>query len=487
MGHHPVRGRRASEAGCLQIVTELDLLVRSRRILTEQGWLDGGVCVGGERIVALAPADRLPTAARIVDVGEKPVIPGLVDTHIHLRDPGFTHKEDFFSGTCAAAAGGVTTVLDMPNVQPPTNTVERLQAHLENAAGKSILDFGHNAAGTIPENIAGLAEAGATAFKVFMMADVGRDYPHMPGIAVDDHATLFRICEEVAKTGLPLFVHPHDQSLYELFVQRAWEQWGRDHRSYARAWRDGDGVVLDSGIATLLQLQKATGVRLHVLHLSTMGGVAMIRRAKAEGQAVTAELNPFALFVTNSWDAVERLGPFCLGFWVPEKDSAAIWEALVDGTADVIGTDHAPHTREEKERGWTDMFATPGGMPIVQHYLSLLLNEVTAGKLRLERVVELCATRPAQLVGLYPRKGAIAVGADADLVVVDLQRTETISAATSYYKCGWTPLEGRTIRGVPVMTIRRGEVIVDNGHILAKPGSGRLQRVHAAPDLVSTS
>jgi dihydroorotase-like cyclic amidohydrolase len=156
-------------------------------------------------------------------------------------------------------------------------------------------------------------------------------------------------------------------------------------------------------------LQKATGVRLHMLHLSTVGGVRMIRRAKADEQAVTADLNPFALLVTNSWDAVERLGPYCLGFWVPDEDSAALWEALIDGAADVIGTDHAPHTRAEEGHGWTDMFATP----IVQHYLSLLLNEVNAGTVSLERVVDLCARRRAQLVGPYPRKGAIAAGADA--------------------------------------------------------------------------
>jgi dihydroorotase-like cyclic amidohydrolase len=191
-------------------------------------------------------------------------------------------------------------------------------------------------------------------------------------------------------------------------------------------------------------------------------------------------MNPFALFVSNSWDAIERLGPYCLGFWVPDKDSAAMWEALVDGTTDVIGTDHAPHTREEKERGWTDMYATPGGMPIVQHYLSLLLNEVNAGRLTLERIVALCARRPAQLVGLYPRKGTIAVGSDADLVVVDLERVETITAASSLYKCGWTPLEGRTVRGVPVMTLLRGRVIVDDGKILAEAGSGKLQLVEPA-------
>ncbi len=475
--------------GVLMPSSTVDLLVRSHRIFTPHGWVDGAVAVVGEQIAqVLAASDPQPRARRTVDAGDNPVIPGLVDTHIHLRDPGFTHKEDYESGTRAAAAGGVTTVMDMPNVEPPTNTVERFKAHIENAARKSLIDFGHNAAGTIPEQIAGLAEAGATAFKVFMMADIGRDYPHMPGIAVDDHATLLRICEEVAKTGRPLFVHPHDQSLYDLFVRRAWDRWGRDYHSYARAWRDGDGIVLDSGIATLLRLQKTTGVRLHVLHMSTIEGFKMVRAAKAEGRDVTAEGNPFALFVTNTWDAIERLGPYCLGIWIPDRDAAVTWDEVANGTIDVIGTDHAPHTREEKEIGWKDMFAAPGGMPMVQHYLPLFLTEARAGRISLERIVDLCSTRPAQLVGLYPRKGCIAPGSDADLVVLDLDKRETITAARSYYKCGWTPLEGREVHGLPVMTILRGRVIAENGEVTAAPGSGRFQLpIATAPGLAPAS
>jgi len=211
-----------------------DLAIRSRRIWTPDGWRDGVVVVSGERIDAVRGPEDEPPATRRIDATDHIVIPGLIDTHVHLRDPGFTDKEDFTTGTRAAAAGGVTTVLDMPNVRPPTTDAGRLTAHLANARAKSIVDFGHNAAATVPENIGDLAAAGATAFKVFMMSDVGRDYPHMPGIAVDDHGTLFRICEEVARTGLPLFVHPWDQALYELFVERAWRRWGRDFRSYAR-------------------------------------------------------------------------------------------------------------------------------------------------------------------------------------------------------------------------------------------------------------
>jgi dihydroorotase (multifunctional complex type) len=455
---------------------EAQLTVRSERILTPTGWRSGTIVIRDGRIDRIVDLDASPAATRSIDAGDSPIIPGLIDTHVHLRDPGFTDKEDFTSGTRAAAAGGVTTVVDMPNVEPPTTTAERLLAHLANAKAKSIVDFGHNAAATIPEEIPSLAEAGATAFKVFMMTDVGRDYPHMPGVAVDDHATLFRICEQVAATGRPLFVHCHDQSLYQMFTERAWTAWGRDFRSYARAWREGEGIVVDSGVSTMLLLQRETDVRLHILHLSTIGGVEMIARAKAAGRVVTAEVNPHALFVANSWTDLQRLGPFGLGMWIPDHHAAAVREATLNGVADVVGTDHSPHTLSEKENGWTDMYATPGGSPIIQHYLSLFLTEVNEGRMSLERVVELCSSAPAKLLDLYPTKGAIFPGSDADLVVLDMDREMEIHAADSYYKCGWTNLEGRFVRGVPRMTVLRGRVIYEDGIVTAEPGYGEQVR-----------
>ena len=451
-----------------------DLLVRSRTILTDGGRLDGAVAVRDGRIVALLAPTQAAEAARVIDVGSHEVIPGLVDTHAHFRDPGYTHKEDIESGTRAAAAGGVTTVFDMPNVDPPTNSASRLHAHLENAARKTIIDIGHNASGVIPENIAELADAGATAFKVWMMRDIGRDYPHPPGTSVSDHAVLYRIFEEVAKTGLPLYVHPHDQALYALFVQRAQAQWGMDFRSYARALRGGDGVVLNTAISLLLEFQRSTGARLHVLHLSTRDGVRMVREAKTQGRPITAEANPFAMFVTNDWSNIERLGPFALGFWVPEVDNPAMWGAIIDGTIDVVGSDHGAHTREEKELGWTDMYAAPGGSPFIEHYLRMMLTQVNTGRLTLERVVELCSRSPAKLAGYYPRKGSISVGADADLVVLDMDHEEVLHATNSHYRCGWMSSEGLASKGRPTMTIRRGDIIMRDGEVTAKAGSGQV-------------
>jgi len=457
-------------------MADFDLVVRSTNIVTPTGRLDGQIAVRDEKIVCLAGPEVELTAQRRLDVEDKPVIPGLIDTHCHFRDPGYTYKEDYYHGTVAAAAGGVTTVFDMPNVDPPTTTAERLQRHLENAQSKAVVDFGHNASGVVPENIAELAEAGATAFKVWMMKDIGRDYPHPPGTAVTNHAVLYRIFEEVAKTGLPLYIHPHDNDLYNLWVTRSREQWGTDFRSYARALRAGDGVILNTAIATILEFQRSVGTRLHVLHLSTRDGVRMVREAKAQGRSVTAEANPFAMFVTNDWANIERLGPYALGFWVPEEDNPSMWEAIVDGTIDVIGSDHGPHTREEKEVGWTDMYTAPGGSPFIEQYLRLMLTEVNKGRLTLERVVELCCSSPAKLAGYAGQKGSIAIGADADLVVLDMDHEEVLLAKNSHYQCGWMPSEEFASKGRPAMTILRGRTIMEDGVVTAEAGSGRLLR-----------
>lgn len=457
-------------------MADFDLVVRSSDIVTPGGRLDGQIAVRNEKIVALMGPDVQLAAQKTIDVGSKPVIPGVIDTHCHFRDPGYTHKEDYYHGTVAAAAGGVTTVFDMPNVDPPTTTADRLARHLENAQSKAVVDFGHNASGVVPENIAELAEGGATAFKVWMMRDIGRDYPHPPGTSVTNHAVLYRIFEEVAKTGLPLYIHPHDQDLYDLWVTRSREQWGTDFRSYARALRAGDGVVLNTAIATILEFQRSVGTRLHVLHLSTREGVRMVRQAKAEGRPVTSEANPISMFVANDWANIERLGPYALAWWVPGDDSPAMWEAIVDGTVDVIGSDHGPHTREEKEVGWKDMYSAPGGAPFIEEYLRLMLTEVNKGRLTLERVVELCCSNPAKLTGYDDRKGSITVGKDADLVVLDMDHEEILKASHGHYQCGWMPSEDLPAKGRPVMTILRGRVIMEDGVVTAEAGSGQLMR-----------
>jgi len=451
---------------------KMDLVVKGGKVWTPGGLIEADIAVHQGKVAALAKPTALPDSfSAVIEAKGKVVIPGLVDTHTHHREPGFTHKEDITTATQAAAAGGVTLSVGMPNVDPPTTTVERYLNVIEISKKKAIVDFNHNPSGTVPEEISKLAEAGCLGFKIFMVRDTGRDYPHMPGIGLHNHGALFRCFEEVAKTGLPLMIHPHDQDLMDVIEQKYWQRGDRSPQAYARAYRDFDGIIWDTAIATILRFQKATGVKLHILHMSTPGGLEMARRAKEEGRPVSVEVNPWALFL-GSWENVEKLGPYCLGFWVPEHHVETLWKGIDDGTVDLIGTDHAPHTKEEKDVGWKDMWKSPGGEPQIQDYLKLFLTAVNEGKLTLDKLVRITSYNPARIFGVLPRKGVIQVGSDADLVIVDMNKEETITNETTYTRVGWTPYHGRKVKGVPVYTIVRGKVVMQDGKVVGKPGDG---------------
>ena len=453
---------------------KMELIVKGGTVWTAGGFIEADIAAARGKVVALGKSEAFPASAdTIIDAKSKVVIPGLIDTHTHHREPGFTHKEDITTATQAAAAGGVTLSVGMPNVDPPTTTVERYRNVIELSKKKALVDFNHNPSGTVPEEISKLAEAGCLAFKIFMVRDTGRDYPHMPGIGLHNHGALFRCFEEVAKTGLPLMVHPHDQDLMDVIEQKYWQRGDRSPQAYAKAYRDFDGIIWDSAIATLVRFQKATGVKLHILHMSTPGGLEMARRAKEEGRPVSVEVNPWALFL-GSWENVEKLGPYCLGFWVPERHVEALWKGIEDGTVDLIGTDHAPHTKEEKDIGWKDMWKSPGGEPQIQDYLKLFLTAVNEGKLSLDKLVRITSYNPARIFGVYPRKGTIQIGSDADLTIVDMKREETITNETTYTRVGWTPYHGRKVKGAPVYTIVRGKVVMQDGRVVGKPGGGEL-------------
>ncbi len=451
----------------------MELVISGGRVWTPGGEVEADIGIDKGKIVFFGSTATAPQSSKVIDAKGKVVIPGLIDTHTHHRDPGFTHKEDLTTATQAAAAGGVTLSIGMPNVNPPTTNVERFKNVIEISKKKSLVDFNHNPSGTVPEEIPRLAEEGCLAFKIFMVKDTGRDYPHMPGIGLHNHGDLFRSFEAVAKTGLRLMVHPHDQDLMDVIEQRYWNRGDRSPQAYAKAYREFDGIIWDTAIATILRLQKATGVKLHILHMSTPGALEMVRRAKEEGRPVSCEVNPWALFLGNSWENIEKLGPYCLGFWVPEEHAEAIWQGIRDGIIDVVGTDHAPHTKEEKEIGWKDMWKSPGGEPQIQDYLSLFLTEVNRGRLTLDRLVRLASYDVARLFGVYPRKGVLQVGSDADLVIVDMGKEVTINNETTYTRVGWTPYHGRKVKGAPVATVVRGTVVMENGNVVGKPGYGQ--------------
>jgi dihydroorotase len=461
-------------------MTQYDVVIRGGTLINASGRTTADLAIAGERIAAIVAPGTPLDATREIDATGRHIIPGAIDVHSHHRDPGFTHKGDITTETSAAAAGGVTTSFGMPNVSPTPNTVENLDAMLELYRAKAVVDWNVNAAGTVPEEISGLAKRGIAAFKVFMVVDTGRSYPHMPGIGVHDHGKLLEIFEVVAATGLPLMVHPHDQSLMTHIEHGFWDRGERDYRAYAKAYAAHDGIIWNSAVGTLLTIQKATGTRLHLLHTQTEGVVNLLRAAKAGGQRVTAELNPWALFLGNDWANIERLGSYALSYYVPEKNTEPLWAALRDGTIDLISTDHAPHTREEKEPGWTDGWKAHTGTPSIQFYVPMFLDAAVRGVISLERVVELTSTAPADRFGLAT-KGRIAVGADADLAIVDLDADWTIDDDAVIGKIDWTPYRGMHLGVAIETTLVRGRVVYEGGRVTGEPGWGR----QAIPDPAS--
>jgi len=454
----------------------VDLVLKGGQVFIAGDLVPANIGISGEGIVSITASNQSIEGHRVVDVSGLWLLPGLIDMHSHHREPGFTHKEDITTATQASAAGGVTVTVGMPNVSPPPTSAETLESIFEIYREKAIVDYNMNPSATVLEEIPKLAAMGILAFKVFMVSDTGRSYPHMPGIGVHHRGKLLSIFQAVEKTGLPIMIHPHDQELMDEIEQSHWAKGERDFRAYAKAYAAHDGLIWDTAVAVLLRLQRATGVRLHLLHMQTTESIEMLRAVKAQGRAVTAEVNPWALWLGNDWETIERLGSYALSYYVAPHHSQALRDAILAGTVDIVATDHAPHLKEEKEPGWTDGWKAHTGTPSAQHYLSLLLNDIHEGQMTMERLVDLTATRPAKIFGLYPHKGVIGVGADADIVAVDPEKQSTITDEDVLSKCGWTPYAGRKVRGVPVHTLLRGQFVYENSQVVGRPGYGRLAR-----------
>lgn len=451
----------------------LDVVIRGASTVFEDGVRDADLAIESGRISAITKPGAAEKGKREIKADGLVALPGLIDMHSHHREPGFSHKEDLAAIGRQCAAGGVTTSVAMPNVSPPPTTAANLDEMLALYRSRAMVDYNVNASGVELAEIPKLAERGILAFKIFMVVDTGRSYPHMPGIGLHKHGELYERMKAIKATGLPLMVHPHDQALMDAIEREYWDRGERDFRAYAKAYAHDDGVIWDTAVAVLLRLQEATGVRLHLLHTQTSRVVEMLRVAKASGRTISAEVNPWCFWLGNDWSNIERLGSYALSYYVAPHHSEAVYAGFRDGTVDIMATDHAPHLREEKEPGWTDGWKAHTGTPSEQFYLSLLLTDVAAGKLSYERLAEATATRPAKIFGLYPRKGAIRVGADADIVLVDPAKRHTVADADVLSKCGWTPYAGREVQGIPIYTLLRGTVINDNGALSVREGFGR--------------
>lgn len=448
----------------------VDVRIRGGVVHTPAGPVEADVLVEGERIVGLVdPQSEIPAASEI-DATGKHVLPGLVDLHAHTRVPGYEYKEDYYTSSQAAAVGGITTYTDMPNVEPPTDTVELFEEKRAIAEEDCIVDFGHLVSPTKPDQIARLADAGATGFKIFQ---VSGGYPHDPRLALGESEKMFAAFQEIAKTGLHTSIHPYNQPLMDLLSEQALAA-GKPRNIDTFAPIYVADVVWRSAVAVLLELQRETGARIHVLHTHSAGSIRLLRQAKAQGQPVSAAVDLKYYHLTRQ-DAEEQGGRAAPGGVISEdaERMQAIWQALDDGTIDMIDSDHAPHTLEDLERFEADPWTGPFGSPQYEYMLSVTLTDVSEGRFSLDTAIRLLCENPARLIGVYPRKGAIQVGSDADLVIVDLDAETVASDEATYTKCGWTPYRGRRLKGVPVLTMLRGAVIAKDGKVVGERGFGK--------------
>jgi dihydroorotase (multifunctional complex type) len=435
------------------------------------------IVIEGEQIAALVNRGAGPSDAETIDGTGRIAIPGGVDVHVHTREPGYTHKEDLITCTRQAAAGGYTTIFGMPNLDPPTMTTDDLDSVLDLYASKSIVDYNHNPAAKVLGQISPMAERGIAAYKIYMVVDTGRSYPHPSAIGVHDHGELYQAMKAVAETGLRLMVHPHDQSIMDVVEQAYWAAGDRSPQAYGKTLAVDDGIIWDTATALLIRLAEATGCKLHIVHVQTTRQVEMLRQARAKGIDVTGEVNHWALFLGRMSD-IDEQGSYVLSYYVPDHHREAVWAAMEEGVVDMLSSDHAPHTREEKEVGWTDAWAAHTGTPGIQYQLPLMIDAMHQGKISLPRLVDLVATAPARVFGL-DRKGTLSPGSDADIVLADTDREWTITNDSVLSKIGWTPYDGRTIRGAVTRTLVRGADVWIDGEVVGQPGHGK----HATPTM----
>lgn len=436
-----------------------DLLLTNAQVVTPAGTAIGDIGITDGKIAAIGSLSN-ESAAQTLDCTNLTIIPGVIDTQVHFREPGLEHKEDLESGTRAALMGGVTSILEMPNTVPNTTDAITLQDKLNRAAGRAWANYGFFI-GASTENADQLGELeqlpGCPGIKIFMGSSTG-------SLLVSEEDDLRRVLQHGTR---PCPIHAEDEARNRSRKSLISEEPSATEHPYLR---DSESAILAT--RQILRLSKETGRPVHVLHISTKEEPWIIEEARKEGVRVTCEVTPQHLYFAGP-EAYERLGT--LAQMNPpirsEADRDGLWKALDENLFDVFGSDHAPHTLEEKSKPYP---ASPSGMPGVQTLLPVLLTFHAQGRIKLERVVEMSATRPAALYSIQG-KGSIAVGMDADLTIVDLNRKWVFERSHVESKCGWSPYEAETFTGAVEHVILGGAVAVRSGERTSQPAGQMLE------------
>ncbi len=455
-----------------------DVIVKNARIPQGDDTVITNILVKDQKVAGFTLDLDGIGATKVIDAEGHLTLPGCIDSHTHINDPGFTHRENFLTGTSAAASGGVTTIVDMPCCSVPSvRSVENLEYKLNAIKDKAIVDYGMWGGVTGEDvrngwlhNVKEQADYGVLAFKVYMTPSV----PTYPRVTDPEMLEAFKA---VAETGLPVGIHAENFAMCDFYVKK----FEKEGRTDAPAWAEArmtlaEKVAIELGIS----FAEEAGARLHIVHMSSGIGAKLVGDAKKRGLDVTAETCPHYLTL-NYQDAMTEFQQFAK-IAPPlrtKDDNVEHWKALQDGRIDFVATDHAPYEiPTEKEAEGMHIWNAFPGIPGVETMVPVVVSEgYNKGRLSLSRLVEVLCSSPAKHYGIYPKKGAMFIGSDADFTIIDLDKEWTIEKEKMYTMAKYTPFHGYKLKGKPVKTIVRGKLVYDDeSGIVGEEGYGEFIR-----------
>lgn len=456
----------------------MDLILKNANIPQGDRQVLTNILVDKGAIVGFVDSATPIDADKVIDLHGKLVVPGCIDPHTHFMDPGFTHRETFATGTMAAASGGVTTIIDMPCCSKPSvRDKDSMYAKMNPLLDQAYIDFcfwggmtGEDVREGWLDNVWGQVEEGVVAFKVYMTPSV----PTFPKVS---DAEMLEIFYKVAETGLPVGIHAENYDICSFYTEKLKKEGRMDGPAWAEARKS---LAEKVAIELIISYAEETGARVHIVHMSTKEGYELVRAAKKRGVKITAETCPHYLTL-NAQESMTKYGSFAK-IAPPlrgKEDNEAHWRGLADGTIDFVGTDHAPYEiATEKAAEDSNIWNSFPGIPGVQTMVPILVSEgLNKGRISLSRFVEVTSRNAAIHYGIYPKKGSLEIGSDADFTIIDLEKEHTIDQEDTYSMAKYNPLHGMKLKGMPVMTMIRGEMIYEDGKgIVGKAGYGQFTR-----------
>jgi allantoinase len=440
-----------------------DLVIRANRVILPDGIRPASVHIQAGRIVALAGKTEIPSDCELIDAGDSVVMPGLVDTHVHVNEPGRTDWEGFETATRAAAAGGITTIVDMPlNSIPPTTSTDGFKVKLEAARARCLIDVAFWG-GVVPGNTTELRpmlEAGVRGFKCFLIHSGVDEFPYVT------EADLRQAMPELAAIDAVLLVHAELPGPIEEAVEICA---GLDPKLYRSFLQSRPRAAENEAIALMIRLSQETGARVHIVHHSSSDALPLLRKAKTDGVRITVETCPHYLTFAAEEIPDGATEYKCCPPVRERENRERLWESLGDGTIDMAVSDHSPCTPDLKLKAQGDYLAAWGGIASLQFGLPLIWTQTESRGFTLRHLTEWMSQRPAQLAGLDQRKGALKTGNDADVLIWNPEATFRVDPEMIHHKHRLTPYNGMRLKGVVEKVFVRGQKVFDHGKFAAEP------------------